>query len=189
MLLTAAQLPSDYTEEAAGAGNSGPTLSAAPASLNLSTAACSTILNVIGHSGFGEASYASDAYTPASDLGEFDETILEFHGTEATGFLNNLVAAFKRCAAFTAADETGDSESVSLALAVAPHLGSASTAYTVKVALGGETMVLDGLCVRSGTAVLFLQNSLLQGSPSEINQNILAAKILAGLAAGQPAAG
>jgi hypothetical protein len=189
MLITASSLPSDYAEESAGAGNSGPTLSTAPSTVDLSTAGCATILNVIGHSGFGEASYASDAFTPASDLGEFDETILEFHGAESTSFLDDLRAAFKRCTSFTASDETGDSESVSLALTAGPHLGSDSAAYTVKVGLGGETMVMNGLCIRSGTAVLFLQNSLLQGSPSEINQNTLAAKLLGRLATSGPTAG
>src|SRR5579875_305602 len=79
VLLTASSLPTGYAEEPAGAQNSGASLSVGKASVNLATADCETILNTVGHSGFGEASYASDAFTPASALGEFDETVLEFH--------------------------------------------------------------------------------------------------------------
>jgi hypothetical protein len=188
-LLTTADLPSDYSEESAGAADSGAKLSAAAASVNVATATCSTILNVIGQSGFGEASYASNAFTPASDLGEFDETLLEFHGTQATSFIDGLRTAFKRCATFTAPDETGDTESVTLSQSAGPKIGSDSTAYTVKVGLGGETMVMNGICVRSGTAVLFLQNSLLQGSSSEINQEALARELLARIPADQATVG
>lgn len=174
ILLAATDLPSDYTEEPSGAQNSGGTLSAAGATVDLGSASCNTILNAIGHTGFGEASYASDAYTPASNLGEFDETVLEFHGTDATAFTNRLGAALNKCSSFKASDATGASEAASVAMTAGPRVGDESVGFTVKVVLGGETMVMNGAAVRVGTAVAVVTDSGLQGSADhEINLSTL----------------
>lgn len=163
-LLGAADLPTDYTEEPSGAQNSGGALSAGAATVDLGSADCNTILNTIGHTGFGEASYASDAYTPASNLGEFDETVLEFHGADATTFTNKLGAALNKCSSFKASDATGASENASVAMTPGPRVGDESVGFTVKVVLGGQTMVMNGAAVRVGTAVAVVTDSGLQGS-------------------------
>jgi hypothetical protein len=173
-LLGPADLPTDYTEEPSGAQNSGGTLSAAAATVNLGSADCNTILNTIGHTGFGEASYASDAYTPASNLGEFDETVLEFHGADATTFTDKLGAALNKCSSFKASDATGASENASVAMTAGPRVGDESVGFTVKVVLGGQTMVMNGAAVRVGTAVAVVTDSGLQGSADhEINLSTL----------------
>jgi hypothetical protein len=165
ILLAGANLPKDYAEEATGVQNSGAALSDAHPTVDLGTADCNTILNTIGHTGFGEASYASDAYTPASAFGEFDETVLEFHGTGATGFTGQFGAALNRCSTFQASDVTGTSQNASVKLTAGPRVGDESVGFTVKVVLGGQALVMDGTAVRVGTAVAVLTDSTLQGSP------------------------
>ena len=178
VLLASKDLPADYTEEPTGAQNSGASLSAAAATVNLGSANCNTILNTIGHTGFGEASYASDAFTPASSLGEFDETVLEFHHTDATTFTNQLGASLNRCSSFKASDATGASESASLKMTPGPRVGDESIGFTVDVVLGGQTMVMNGAAVRVGTAVAVVTNSELQGSSdNEISLSALAATL------------
>lgn len=178
-LLAGKDLPADYREEPTGAQNSGASLSDAAATVSLGSASCNTILNTIGHTGFGEASYASDAFTPASALGEFDETVLEFHRTDATTFTNQLGAALNRCSSFKASDATGASESASLKMTPGPRVGNESIGFTVDVMLGGQTMVMNGAVVRVGTAVAVVTNSELQGSSDhEINLSTMAATLV-----------
>ncbi len=177
ILLSAADLPHDYTEESIGAQNSGTKLSAAAASVNLGTADCNTVLNLVntvGQSSLGEASYASDAFTPPSGLGEFDETLLEFHGTDATTFTNKLGAALNRCSSFGASDASGATQSASVKVTPGPRVGNESVGFTVKVAIGGQTMLMNGAAIRVGTAVAVIDNSLLQGQGTEIDLTKLA---------------
>ena len=172
ILLGAADLPHDYTEESIGAQNSGATLSAAASTIDLSSADCNTVLNLIntvGQNGLGEASYASDAFTPPSGLGEFDETLLEFHGTDATTFTNKLGAALNRCSAFQASDASGATQSASVKVTPGPRIGDESVGFTVKVAIGNQTMVMNGAAIRVGTAVAVVDNSLLQGQSTEVD--------------------
>jgi hypothetical protein len=172
ILLAAADLPHDYTEEAIGAQNSGANLSAAPATVDLGNADCNTVLNLIntvGQNKLGEASYASDAFTPPSGLGEFDETLLEFHGTDATTFTNKLGAALNRCSAFQASDASGATQSASVKVTPGPRIGDESVGFTVKVAIANQTMVMNGAAIRVGTAVAVVDNSLLQGQNTEID--------------------
>lgn len=177
ILLGAADLPHDYTEESIGAQNSGTSLSAAAATVNLGNADCNTVLNVtntVGQTSLGEASYASDAFTPPSGLGEFDETLLEFHGTDAATFTNKLGAALNRCSAFQASDAGGAKQSASVKVVPGPRVGDESVGFTVKVAIGGQTMVMNGAVIRVGTAVAVIDNSLLQGQNTEIDLTKLA---------------
>ncbi|MBS2963925.1 hypothetical protein KGA66_12780 [Actinocrinis puniceicyclus] len=177
ILLRAADVPKDYNEESIGAQNSGALLSATPPKVDLGSADCNTVLNLIntvGQNSLGEASYASDAFTPPSGLGEFDETLLEFHGTEATTFTNKLGAALNRCGTFQAADASGATQSASVKVTPGPRLGDESVGFTVKVAIGGQTMVMNGAAVRVGTAVAVIDNSQLQGQHTEIDLAALA---------------
>lgn len=169
VLLTAADLPAGFTEESTGAQDSGATLSEAAAGVNLGSAGCDTILNTIGQTGFGEASYASDAFTPASSLGEFDETLLEFHRTDAAAFFSALRTAMGRCSSFKASDETGGTENASLNLSPGPKTGDESLGFTVKVSIAGQTMVEQGVAVRAGTAVLVLDDSGVQGAGAALD--------------------
>ena len=172
ILLSASDVPADFTEESVGAQNSGASLSAATPTVNLDTADCNTVLNLIntvGQNGLGEASYASDAFTPPSGLGEFDETLLEFHGTDATTFTGKLGSALNRCSSFQASDASGATQSATVKVVAGPKLGDESVGFTVTVAIGGQTMVMNGAAVRVGTAVMVVDNSLLQGQSTEIN--------------------
>ena len=181
ILLGAADLPHDYTEESIGAQNSGATLSAAASTIDLSSADCNTVLNLIntvGQNSLGEASYASDAFTPPSGLGEFDETLLEFHDTDATTFTNKLGAALNRCSAFQASDAGGATQSASVKVTPGPRIGDESVGFTVKVAIGNQTMVMNGAAIRLGTAVAVIDNSLLQGQNTEIDLTKLAGMLV-----------
>ena len=172
VLLTGKDVPSDFTEESIGAQNSGANLSAAAPTVNLDSTDCNTVLNLIntvGQNGLGEASYASDAFTPPSGLGEFDETLLEFHGSDATTFTGKLGAALNRCSAFQASDASGATQSATVKVVAGPKLGDESVGFTVSVAIGGQTMVMNGAAVRVGTAVMVIDNSLLQGQSTEID--------------------
>jgi hypothetical protein len=172
ILLAAADVPADFTEEAVGAQNSGKYLSVGPATVELGSADCNKVLNLIntvGQNGLGEAAYASDAFTPPSGLGELDETLLEFHGTDATTFTNKLGAALNRCSSFQASDASGATQSATVKVIAGPKLGDESVGFTVKVALAGQTMVMTGAVVRVGTAVIVVDNSLLQGQSTEID--------------------
>ena len=177
ILLAAADVPADFTEEAVGAQNSGKYLSVGPATVNLGSTDCNTVLNLIntvGQNGLGEASYASDAFTPPTGLGELDETLLEFHGTGAAGFTNGLGAALNRCSSFQASDAGGATQSATVKMVAGPKLGDESVGFTVKVALSGQTMVMTGAVVRVGTAVIVVDNSLLQGQSTAIDLTKLA---------------
>lgn len=177
VLLTSADVPHDFTEESIGAQNSGTSLSAAAPTVNLDTADCNTVLNLIntvGQNGLGEASYASDAFTPPSGLGEFDETLLEFHGTDATTFTGKLGAALNRCGSFQASDASGATQAATVKVVPGPKLGDESVGFTVTVAIGGQTMVMNGAAVRIGTAVMVVDNSLLQGQGTEVDVTKLA---------------
>lgn len=181
ILLAAADLPHDYTQESIGAQNSGAKLSAAASSVDLNSADCNTVLNLVntvGQNSLGEASYASDAFTPPSGLGEFDETLLEFHGTDATTFTNKLGAALNRCSAFQASDASGATQSASVKVIPGPRVGDESVGFTVKVAIGNQTMVMNGAAIRVGTAVAVIDNSLLQGQNTEIDLSKLAAVLV-----------
>jgi hypothetical protein len=172
ILLAAADVPADFTEESIGAQNSGKYLSVAAASVNLSTADCNTVLNLIntvGQNGLGEASYASDAFTPPSGLGELDETVLEFHSTDATTFTGKLGAALNRCSSFQASDASGATQNATVKVVAGPKLGDESVGFTVKVAIAGQTMVMTGSVVRVGTGVIVVDNSLLQGQSTEVD--------------------
>lgn len=172
ILLGAKDVPTDFTEESVGAQNSGTDLSAAAPTVNLDTADCNTVLNLIntvGQNSLGEASYASDAFTPPSGLGEFDETLLEFHSADSTTFTNKLGAALNRCSSFQASDASGATQSATVKVVAGPKLGDESVGFTVTVAIGGQTMVMNGAAVRVGTAVMVVDNSLLQGQATEID--------------------
>lgn len=178
ILLTSKDVPSDFAEESIGAQNSGADLSASAPTVNLDKADCNTVLNLIntvGQNGLGEASYASDAFTPPSGLGEFDETLLEFHGADATTFTGKLGSALNRCSSFQAADASGATQSATVKVVPGPKLGDESVGFTVTVAIGGQTMVMNGAAVRVGTAVMVVDNSLLQGQSTEIDVARLAA--------------
>lgn len=177
VLLAAADLPHDYSEESIGAQNSGTKLSAAASAVNLGSADCNTVLNLVntvGQTSLGEASYASDAFTPPSGLGEFDETLLEFHGNDATAFTNKLGAALNRCSTFQASDASGATQSASVKVIPGPRVGDESVGFTVKVAIGNQSMVMNGAAIRVGTAVAVIDNSLLQGQSTEIDLTKLA---------------
>jgi hypothetical protein len=171
----------DFTEESIGAQDSGKNLSVTAPTVNLGSADCNTVLNLIntvGQNGLGEASYASDAYTPPSGLGEFDETLLEFHGADATSFTGKLGAAFNRCSTFQASDASGATQNATVKVTAGPKLGDESVGFTVKVALAGQTMVMSGAVVRVGTAVIVVDNSLLQGQSTEIDLAKLAGALV-----------
>ncbi len=177
ILLKTADVPQDFTEEAVGAQNSGPYLSVAAPTVDLSKADCNTVLNLIntvGQNGLGEASYASDAFTPPSGLGEFDETLLEFHGADATSFTGKLGAALNRCGDFQATDEGGAGQAATVKVVAGPKLGDESVGFVVKVDIAGQTMVMNGAAVRVGTAVMVIDNSLLQGQSTPIDLTKLA---------------
>jgi hypothetical protein len=177
ILLGAADVPPDFTEEAVGAQNSGKNLSVAAPTVKLGSADCNTVLNLIntvGQNGLGAASYASDAFTPPSGLGEFDETLLEFHGADATSFTGELGAALNRCGSFQASDAGGATQAATVQVVAGPKLGDESVGFTVKVSLAGQTMVMNGAAVRVGTAVIVVDNSLLQGQSTEIDLDRLA---------------
>lgn len=181
ILLTGKDVPSDFAEESVGAQNSGADLSASASTVNLDTADCNTVLNLIntvGQNRLGEASYASDAFTPPSGLGEFDETLLEFHGTDATTFTGKLGSALNRCSSFQASDASGATQSASVKVVPGPKLGDESVGFAVTVAIGGQTMAMNGAAVRVGTAVMVLDNSLLQGQSTEIDVAKLAAVLV-----------
>lgn len=180
VLLKSADVPHDFTEESIGAQNSGAGLSVTAPTVNLDNADCNTVLNLIntvGQNGLGEASYASDAFTPPSGLGEFDETLLEFHGSDATSFTGRLGAALNRCASFQASDASGATQTATVKVVAGPKLGDESVGFAVTVAIGGQTMVMDGAAVRVGTAVMVIDNSLLQGQSTEIDLTKLAATL------------
>jgi hypothetical protein len=177
ILLKSADVPPDFAEESIGTQDSGTTLSAAAPTVNLDTADCNTVLNLIntvGQNGLGEASYASDAFTPPSGLGEFDETLLEFHGGDATTFTDKLGAALNRCGSFQASDASGATQAATVKVVAGPKLGDESVGFVVTVAIGGQTMVMSGAVVRVGTAVTVVDNSLLQGQGTEIDVTKLA---------------
>ena len=182
-LLTASALPSGFSEDGVGKANSGATLSAAPATVNLDSASCSTILNTVGQPGFGEASYADDSFTPASALGEFDETLFEFHGDGAARFVSQLDGALKRCGSFNTSDETGGKEAAKLTLATPPKLGQSALSFSVWVNIGGDQMVMTDVAVQQGTAVVFVDNSTLATSPDAIDLTSLTGQLLARLPA------
>jgi hypothetical protein len=181
ILLTGKDVPSDFAEESVGAQNSGADLSVSAPAVNLDTADCNTVLNLIntvGQNRLGEASYASDAFTPPSGLGEFDETLLEFHGTDATTFTGKLGSALNRCSSFQASDASGATQSATVKVVPGPKLGDESVGFAVTVAIGGQTMAMNGAAVRVGTAVMVLDNSLLQGQSTEIDVAKLAAVLV-----------
>src|SRR5579884_933000 len=125
ILLAAADLPHDFTEESIGAQNSGANLSAAASSVDLSSADCNKVLNLVntvGQNSLGEASYAS-----------------------------------------------GATQSASVKVIPGPRVGDESVGFTVKVAIGNQTMVMNGAAIRVGTAVAVIDNSLLQGQSTEID--------------------
>ncbi len=172
ILLTSADVPRDFAEESIGAQNSGAKLSTAPPTVDLDAVECDTVLNLIntvGQKSLGEAAYASDAFTPPSGLGEFDETLLEFHGDDAAAFTGRLGAALKRCDTFQASDAGGATQAATVKVGPGPKLGDESVGFTVTVAIGGQTMVMEGAVVRVGTAVMVIDNSLLQGQSTEID--------------------
>jgi hypothetical protein len=178
ILLTSADLPTGFTEDATGTQNSGSALSDGAANVSLTSAGCETILNTIGHTGFGEASYAAAAYTPPSALGEFDETLLEFHRADATVFLGQLRSALGRCTSFKASDASGASENASLSVGAGPKTGDESLSFTVKVGIAGQTMVMSGVAVRLGTAVVVVDNSEIQGSSTALDTASAAAVLV-----------
>lgn len=182
-LLTISSLPTGFTEDAVGKANSGATLSAAAPTVPLTTATCSDILNAVGQPGFGEAAYADDSFTPASSLGEFDETLFEFHGGGAKEFVAQLDAALKRCGSFNTSDETGGTESARLTIDSPPKLGQSALSFSVWVAIGGQQMVMTDVAVQQGTAVVFLDNSTLATAPDAIDLGTLAGDLLTRLPA------
>jgi hypothetical protein len=182
-LLGVGALPAGFAEDGVGKANSGATLSGSPATVNLDSASCSTILNTVGQPGFGEASYADDSFTPASALGEFDETLFEFHGGGAARFVSQLDGALKRCGSFNTSDETGGKEEAKLTLATPPELGQSALSFSVWVNIGGDQMVMTDVAVQQGTAVVFVDNSTLATSPDAIDLTSLAGQLLARLPA------
>ncbi|MGH3415662.1 MAG: hypothetical protein ACRDSS_04280 [Actinocrinis sp.] len=181
VLLKSADVPTDFTEEAVGAQNSGAYLSVAAPTVDLGKADCNTVLNLIntvGQNRLGEASYASDAFTPPSGLGEFDETLLEFHGGDATTFTGRLGSALNRCSDFKATDDSGASQAATVKVVAGPKVGDESVGFVVKVDIAGQTMVMNGTAVRVGTAVLVIDNSLLQGQSTSIDLNKLAGTLV-----------
>lgn len=182
-LLTAGALPSGFSEDGVGKANSGAKLSGAAPTVSLATASCSTILNTVGQPGFGEASYADDSFTPADSLGEFDETLFEFHGDGATQFVAQLGGALKRCGSFNTSDETGGKESAKLTVDTPPKLGQSSLSFSVWVNIGGDQMVMTDVAVQQGTAVVFVDNSTLATDPDSINLSSLAGQLLGRLPA------
>jgi hypothetical protein len=181
ILLAAADVPADFTEESIGAQNSGKYLYVSPATVNLSTADCNTVLNLIntvGQNGLGAAAYASDAFTPPDGLGELDETLLEFHGTDATTFTNKLGAALNRCSSFQAKDDSGATQQATVKVIAGPKLGDESVGFSVQVAIGGQTLQMTGAAIRVGTAVIVVDNSLLKGQHTEVDLNKLASVLV-----------
>jgi hypothetical protein len=172
ILLAAADVPKDFTEESIGAQNSGKNLSVAAPTVDLGKADCNTVLNLInavGQTSLGEASYASDAFTPPNGLGELDETLLEFHSADATTFTGKLGAALNRCSSFQASDASGATQVATVKVVAGPKLGDESVGFVVDVAIAGQTMVMNGAVVRVGTAVIVVDNSLLKGQSTEID--------------------
>jgi len=172
ILLSTPDVPKAFTEESVGAQNSGKSLSIAPATVDLGRADCNTVLNLVntvGQNGLGAASYASDAFTPPSGHGEFDETLLEFHGTDATSFTGKLGAAFNRCSTFQASDASGATQTAAVKVVAGPRIGDESVGFQVSVSLAGQTMVMNGAVVRVGTAVVLVDNSLLKGQRTDID--------------------
>jgi hypothetical protein len=182
-LLTVDALPAGFTEDSVGKADSGTVLSAAAPTVPLPTATCSDILNTVGQPGFGEASYADDSFTPASSLGEFDETLFEFHGGGAAQFVSQLDTALKRCGSFNTSDETGGKESARLTIDTPPKLGQSSLSFSVWVAVGGNQMVMTDVAVQQGTAVVFLDNSTLSTTPDAVDLSSLAGQMLSRLPA------
>ena len=180
-LLKVSALPTGFTEDSVGAANSGANLSGAAPTVNLTTATCSTILNTLGQPGFGEASYADDSFTPASQLGEFDEMLFEFHGDGAASFVSELRSALGRCGSFDASDETGGVDAAKLSIDAAPKLGSSALSFSVWVKIGTADMVMTDVAAQSGTAVVFVDNSTLASAPDSINLPTLAGQLLARL--------
>jgi hypothetical protein len=182
-LLTVGSLPAGFSEDSVGKADSGATLTSAAPTVDLSTASCSDILNTVGQPGFGEAAYADDSFTPSSLLGEFDETLFEFHGAGAAGFVSQLDNALKRCGSFNTSDETGGKEAAKLTIDTPPKLGQSSLSFSVWVDIGGNQMVMTDVAVQQGTAVVFLDNSTLATSPDEVDLGALAGDLLGRLPA------
>ncbi|HEV2638320.1 MAG TPA: hypothetical protein VGX23_24455 [Actinocrinis sp.] len=182
-LLPATALPAGFTEDGVGKADSGRALSAAAPTVVLGQAGCSDILNAVGQPGFGEASYADDAFTPASALGEFDETLFEFHGSGAAQFVAGLDSALKHCGSFNTSDETGGQEAAKLTLGTAPKLGQSALSFSVWVNIGGAQMVMTDVAVQQGTAVVFVDNSTLATSPDAVDLSTLAGQLLGRLPA------
>jgi len=70
---------------------------------------------------------------------------------------------------FQASDASGATQSATVKVVAGPKLGDESVGFLVTVAIGGQTMVMNGAAVRVGTAVMVVDNSLLQGQSTEIN--------------------
>jgi hypothetical protein len=177
-LLTASALPTGFAADQSDSADSGATLSDAAPTVNLSSATCSTILDTLGQPGFGEASYADGSFTPASALGEFDETVFEFHGGGAADFITRLRAALGRCGSFDSSDDSGGVEAAKLTVDAAPKLGASALSFSVWVDIGDADMVMTDVAVQSGTAVVYVDNSTLSSSPDAINLTSLAGQLL-----------
>jgi hypothetical protein len=152
VLLPASFFPAGFTAPTSGPITSGGSLISAAATNDLATMACSTFVERIGETGFGETAVAAVSLSGSTqDYGEF---IYQFDSpAAATAFVAGIKALAGRCGSFTVTS-SGQTGTYSLKAADSPTLAGHPTLTVDETgSTGGSKLILNTLFSASGVDV------------------------------------
>jgi hypothetical protein len=174
VLLPQSYFPSGFEPSSTGAVTSGGSLTSGPAQYDLSSVSCTTFVNHLGNTGFGETAMAASSYVAQPQA--FDQIIYQFAtASAASDWVAGIKALAGRCGSFTATDN-GATGRFSLTAATAPPVGGhPSLDLTQTGSISGSSLDLDTLFTVSGVDVFAgARVGLGVGAPTSLaNQTIV----------------
>ncbi len=149
VLLPASDFPAGYTASSSGPVSSGSSLDLGVAKYNLATVSCSTFVEHLGSTGFGESAMVSDSVSASGHA--FDEIIYQFPtAAKSNAFVAGIQSLAGRCASFQL---TSNNVTATFKLTTAPGPavgGHPTTQLTENGKVGSEKVDLDLLLCADG---------------------------------------
>jgi hypothetical protein len=166
VLLPASDFPAGYTASSSGATTSGGSLTSGAVQYPLATISCSSFVQHLGSTGFGETGMASDSIVGSNQA--YDQAIYQFStAAEASAFVAGISPLAARCPSFTAPITSSTSSTMRMKAAPGDSVAGLPTVALLQTATAnGSALTLDTLFTPSGVDVFVVSGvGLGKGAP------------------------
>jgi len=168
VLLPASDFPAGYMASSSGPTTSGGSLTSGAVQYPLATISCSSFVQHLGSTGFGETGMASDSIVGSDQA--YDQAIYQFStAAEASAFVTGVSSLAARCPSFTAPITSTTNTTMKMKATPGDSVAGLATVQLLQTATAnGSALTLDTLFTPSGVDV-FVVSGVGFGKPAPVD--------------------